>query len=734
MALNALRGGSSDLPRISVAHAAWNDQLYVPNKAHILTDWLLTRLLKERQNTITENPVLDPQYWLLLADILDSQSPSKKHWLLPLLNRVPVAPIFTTLLQLSASVDDHVLFAAAHRCFLRLWPLAVPKISVEALLETYGAFLRVTCCDHDLQQIGLTVIAALQYSVGNASNRKKIFTLFIQHHLPDWISLVNEPTSSEALQRAYTVGVDVLFNVESLRQPYDEQHPLVVALHDLPPDVVHPLLPRLFSAFVACTRKHRNTLFGQGSTNSSPAITHNIRSAAFTFFHSCQSLLASQKTSCVWLVRCRLLEVIRDEHLFDSGNHDAQMSLQSILPLVVLVLTGEYNGKYDVSSAMSCLSRLMEVDHDLILKDVPRILAALVPFSEPLAAIDEFLEILLNYHVKTRTIQTHLETLFCSLAARPSAPPSADIVHQYHVCASGALLQASHLARLSNAIETFLTPSQLVPTAEFILGNLRASWDLIASAKEVDSRFVLTFSLGVRLASTAFTSLPIRSLSQTDAQTAQDVFGRIRDDFLAPALSKSLKTSKKQSGGQAEPQLISCALAHMAYSMDIHHTPKLWEKAQALLEDRVVISDLSIALFRLLLKWAHQADIKSAEVLFDHILTRLGQDETNLLFMLVERWLPTLDALASRQQLRRFITSLLDIQLDGLNETSLLLSALSSADFWELGNIRAAVLSLVEERSEMAASLAIYRLLRLFPVEYLSRSVRKRPSETGYGC
>lgn len=195
----------------------------------------------------------------------------------------------------------------------------------------------------------------------------------------------------------YVVGIEILFNVDTLRQVHDEEHPLFIALRNIPDDLVHPTFPRIFSSFVHCTRKHRSALFGQSSGHSPAAVTEQVRSASFSFFDSCQTLLnVVNPTILTWEARVGLLAVVGDENLFSSSQLEGQMSLQNTVPLVLSALGLDRNGKslcdcanFDLirpigdnaepaSLAISCLSKLMQIDHDLILKDIHRILPELL--------------------------------------------------------------------------------------------------------------------------------------------------------------------------------------------------------------------------------------------------------------------------------------------------------------------------------------------------------------------
>ncbi|OBZ79665.1 hypothetical protein A0H81_00560 [Grifola frondosa] len=78
--------------KIVIARKAWDDpSLYIINKAEVIVEWILTRLLKEKSKERDANPIFDVQHWELLSDILVSVNTSKsdgstravKAWLVP---------------------------------------------------------------------------------------------------------------------------------------------------------------------------------------------------------------------------------------------------------------------------------------------------------------------------------------------------------------------------------------------------------------------------------------------------------------------------------------------------------------------------------------------------------------------------------------------------------------------------------------------------------------------------
>ncbi|KAJ7900109.1 Urb2/Npa2 family-domain-containing protein [Mycena olivaceomarginata] len=725
-------GGPS---KIQIASAAWDDKsLYMPNKGEVIAEWVLAKLLKDKSNPPALNAVLDLRFWTLLSEIVADQTKAAKHWLLPQLNRVPIAPILASFLELLPGVEAELrvpLTTAVGKSLASIWPLAVHKISAESLLECFGHFLgtvqQLSEVDDALEQIGNSILSSLRLSVGNSSNKKKLSSLFIQDHLRPWIVSSFSHIPSGLGENVYLVGTEILFNVDTLRPIYDEDHPLFAALRSLPNELVHSSLSRIFSSFVHCTRKHRNALFGQSSGHSPAALTEQVRSACFSFFDSCQALLdVTNPTILTWKARVDLLAVIGDEYLFSSSNLDGQMSLQSTVPLVLSVLGSDRTDNTEPASlAVSCLSKLLQIDHDLILKDIPRILPALLHIPDTFPSIIGFLELLLDYHVKTRTMHTHIETLFAALETHLQKTDFSDVHYRYRCAFSSALLHPIHLKRLANCTGKFLTPGQTGQTVTFILETLQASWTQISASTDAESsNLALTFCFSARLASIVLTALPLQALP----------------------------------GSMLEE-----------YALDTPYTEKLWAKVVTALEQDLLLPELNLELFRMLLKWsAVDEPIRTGDSI-DRLLSFLednsnspgnswsgtscsltfgskGKEDSALaiLHMLIDRWLPTIDAIASSAQLQRLVKIILRANVSvpvseaaGLNATSLLLNALSSAQFWELPNLRTAILTYADDATSMlvdpllkptadthATVWSTYQLLLMFPIEFLSRTIR----------
>jgi len=188
-------GGAS---KVEFAREAWDDTaFYLPNKGEVIVDWLLTRLLKDKAKERDVNPILDTRYWQLLSDILSSSDAgsakpistarSIKSWILPVLNRTPIAPIVVAFFSLTASATRDTKLALnplVSQCLAVLWPLAVPRFTPEILLECFGAVLAylvqtrsddIVDVENLAGQTMLLVVSSYKIGFGNSANKKKVW-------------------------------------------------------------------------------------------------------------------------------------------------------------------------------------------------------------------------------------------------------------------------------------------------------------------------------------------------------------------------------------------------------------------------------------------------------------------------------------------------------------------------------------------------------------------------------
>lgn len=149
--------------------------------------------------TRSSNPVNEERYWVLLRDVFSAshqnrsaskQSRPSKIWLIPLLNRVPIAPIilsFLSIIPKLSSVHRTSLVAAVKNCMVIIWPLAIHKITSDTLLELFGKYIEnillgdlVNRTDEDaVMGIGNLIVSSFKLSLANTSNKKKVSQLKI---------------------------------------------------------------------------------------------------------------------------------------------------------------------------------------------------------------------------------------------------------------------------------------------------------------------------------------------------------------------------------------------------------------------------------------------------------------------------------------------------------------------------------------------------------------------------
>jgi hypothetical protein len=144
------------------------------------------------------NSVLDSRFWELLGDVVSpTNSPSSsvntrpiKTWLVPLLSRIPIAPIaisFLNLISLLDSVSRQQLAQSVCRSLLILWPLGVPKLGSDTLSDCFSAVLGIfkECESNErLAHVGLFMTSSFRTSLANASNKKKVcLKEFIRLHV-----------------------------------------------------------------------------------------------------------------------------------------------------------------------------------------------------------------------------------------------------------------------------------------------------------------------------------------------------------------------------------------------------------------------------------------------------------------------------------------------------------------------------------------------------------------------
>ncbi|KAI0042673.1 hypothetical protein FA95DRAFT_540396 [Auriscalpium vulgare] len=604
-----------DPSKIDIARQGWsNSTLHVANKAEIVTEWILTRLLKDRTRDRENNPVLDVRYWQLLTDVVNPSegssngaTPTNKAWLRPLVNRVPIAPIVTSLLSLNTqcNADQRVtLLAASLPSLAVLWPLAVPKTTPDTLMECYGAVLHTMASsaiieakqklDVNLVRIGSLVTASLRSAISHSSSKKKMTQSFTQNGLEDWLKSCNHnsftDSNAELKAELYAAGADLLFNSDTLKKLCDDpsSSPLFTSLQTLvlaSPIQVISTLPALLSSFAQATRKYRSSLFPGTSGN---ALAASVRSAGMKFFASCKEILPQAHNGSgteSWIARLGLLNAVESEGLFGFGQEDAADGLRQDVQLCAQCLQQPTEAS-NAGLALQCLCSLARIDYELVEPLLPAILFELwssfpVDFSSASTWASELLSLVLTYHIQTRTIPSFLSLLFDSFTQ-----PSTQSAHvpatrtSYPRIMASPVMSSGPIDKLSRAVAAFVTPGQTLSTAEETIAALQSAWERFdaaqksaaadrgagsrkksrksitdstenAKSQDVDAS-ALAFVLTARLAAVVLTALPLHSVTDS-AQAAihlsvRRTFSGVLEDAVATALGPGSAEDGRSAG------------------------------------------------------------------------------------------------------------------------------------------------------------------------------------------
>ncbi|KAK0198611.1 Urb2/Npa2 family-domain-containing protein [Armillaria mellea] len=746
---------SSDPPspegplKIKIARQAWdNKAFYVPRKEEVIADWVLTRLFKEKSTA------LDVRYWALLLDVISSPNASLRTWLLPLSNRIPVLPVVVSFLKGLPDVDVSArqnLMLLTRNCLATIWPLAVHKFTTENLLECFGVFLSsAQCCQEDKNhdQIGQWLILSFTSSFSNSSMKKKLYSTFTQMYLRDWMAYTTTVTPTSVLgENIYAAGVEILFCLDILRQSVDGEITFFEALEGVDMPSLLDNLPRLFRSFVTSVKRFRGALFGQGSSRQSTGGVEDARAAGMRFFISSQPLLnVSGLEVRAWTAQVELLKVINDEVLFSSSQRDPEEVFTKIIENAISVLSTVTSAErqailFLVADALTIIAR---IEYSIIETALPRILPLILVRPTAGKSFFSFLEILLDYHSKTRSLNTHLSILLSALERDKIALFLDDVKTIYRVSTeASALAHPAYFDRLVISTRTFITSTQIVPTIHSIFETLASCSDAFAAAQDTLSEHLkkakkgkasvvasenivhdldvsaFCLSLCCRISSVILSATSQQSLPSSIREELRHSASTFRSASLHPILSKSVKFMNKMIGTRFREVWGSSvgvsSLLRLQYSMGAqrYHSLTLedsWDnktltKLLILLGESYdehgcsVYPVMNFEIFRTLLDSAGH-NIEEHTSLIDQLIAFVtqgplsedsGRTQIALLHLLIDQWLPIIDDLASEEQLRNIVRVIAG------SGKIVLQHYLSSAQVWELRSLRNAFLAYFDD-------------------------------------
>ncbi|KAI9512665.1 Urb2/Npa2 family-domain-containing protein [Russula earlei] len=679
-----------DPSKIEIATAAWGQtSFHVPRKAEIILEWSLTRLLKDGTQHRESNPVLDLRFWALLQGVLStlsSESANKgvvQHtWLISLLNRMPLLPIVSSLLSNSLNLPAQKrgeIYLLSSKSLQLVWSLSAPKFSLDNLLECLGVVLRVLeteaagpCENSGLVAICTLVTSSLRNALSHSSNKKKFSHAFMTSHINAWLVFIsNERAACSPIHKEIRdLGVELLFNADSLRQM--AEGPGANPLFDVLGTHISSSQPRLLStlpflmaAFTDAVKKRRS-LLPSGSTSTTDA-----PSFAMLFFYTCEEILRSigdYHKNQVWNSRLGLLKVVEDESLFSPRNESTVVLLKKQVNACVECLSSEDDG--NVPIAVQCICVLSRIDHDLVEVSTGHILSKFLtlfrsPCGEALVIpANEFLSLALSFHMKTRTLPTHISRLMDSCSLRHPYYSSLSIRTSYDGLVASPALTIIHLNKLSMAVRTYITPGQTLDTARQVLVVLREIWERFRDVEKKDTADhgqrprkkrrtyegsregstagAVTFMLAARIATAVLTSLPLHTTTEaeqakTKTTVGESLIGFIRDAILAGSDEAISGNGNGDKGRDVwAKQVVAAAALRLRYMLEMSgHTQydlddqnDLGELTAAALKVDDCLPEYGVEIFRYLLQHRSYRDFQQLQVLLDVVLNFL---ETRLL-------------------------------------------------------------------------------------------------------
>ncbi|EKM83399.1 hypothetical protein AGABI1DRAFT_123732 [Agaricus bisporus var. burnettii JB137-S8] len=709
--------------KIEIARRAWDDSgFYLPNKAEVIVEWILSTLLKNKSQDSSTTPVFKQEYWKLLSDVLsDKKSVNArplKTWLTPLLHRIPLQAIMASFL---ANYRRHevgdVLADTVSTCINILWPISVQKMSLESLADLFGLLLGNTDDHHSTSSvltIAFLVTSSYRTSLGNAVNKKKFYQLFLQSFLTDWIRVLSVYTTPRAdlspqefrlYQNIYESGADTFFNLEILRQlsdsrPTDQSNALFSHLNKSRSSsgnfAVLSAIPPLFSSYVQAVKRYRGAVFSQHSNLANvTALNDETHAACMRFFANCEAVIVGDNASGgkvqevgVWRARLKLLETTLDESLFNAQQEGATAMLITVIEDAIGIISCSWNGEHEdvISLAIKCLHKIGQIDCDLLLPSLSRILPSLLPVPAADSSVSDFLDLIINYHIKTRSINVHINNLLICLSPASFPIGSTDIRVVYELCFSGHVLSNRNLDRLGNAIQTFLTPGQTVKSVEGLLNALESSLQGFFGAVEggagreeglkkkrrgVEAQdnalsvgtgvnmephdaesLGVSFSLRAYLALVIFSNLPLPALNESSGDQVQDIISQFQVSMVEGSVEKLFKLESLLPGGGKKKrrrdyltshegwatQIVAAAISRIHYALSTAKSLNVGKrgcpsKITEQLRDVVtkeggkgsLIAELELEIYRILLQDAEQ-DIEGVKIpkIIDNILSYLN--------------------------------------------------------------------------------------------------------------
>ena len=171
--------------------------------------------------------------------------------------------------------------------------------------------------------------------------------------------------------------VDVLFSVASLKAAQDPFQQLLTSEHfsSRPPQAsILKIIPVLYKDYVQELRKHRNAIFGSGSSQTQESTVQNrFRDATIKSFKDAFKILISSDIETTGASQnvSELVEVLEEANVVGYGVSDA---LSDVVFFATTTLERHGIDAKSSNAALSILASVCRMDFDTVVPFIPNIL------------------------------------------------------------------------------------------------------------------------------------------------------------------------------------------------------------------------------------------------------------------------------------------------------------------------------------------------------------------------
>lgn len=298
--------------------------------------------------------------WALLHQLLQKSTANSRTFLDALLARIPTVPVLNTFLRLLPNVKEAAVEQAT-ACFAIVLPIAVRKITVDLLLESFTwCYTSCTKDEHvvlksrQLVDLVLGECRTALVAAGPAARKKvshaanglaltqpyfKATSHFLSNCLSPYMiySSDRDAANTEVNRFANELLWDPAHLSKLLNNPTQLQDSdLFQQLKDAQSQSQIPLfLPKLFASFVDGVRKHSSSILSGSASTSKSILEHQsaalLRTSAAHFFRCCLTISNHPDT----LLGC--CKIVRSEGLYTT---DPSCSWISIIGQALFEQTG----------------------------------------------------------------------------------------------------------------------------------------------------------------------------------------------------------------------------------------------------------------------------------------------------------------------------------------------------------------------------------------------------------